>query len=79
MGGRLKNFSLKRFHEHDEDAYDVSRQSAFFRLPIIFVGRIWRTSHRIKHSQTHYRLSTMARPPIPLLVSQYEHPHFLNI
>ena len=56
---------MEGFQEGHEDAYDVSRQSAFFDYLSYFTYQIWRTSLRIVHSQAYYGLSTTACPPIP--------------
>ena len=65
LGRWLEILSLEGFQEGHEDGYDVSRQSAFFDYLSYFTCKIWKTSHRIIHSQAYYELSTMACPPIP--------------
>ena len=65
--------SLEGFREGHENADDVSCQSAFFEyyiyVLIIYCCRIWGTFHRFLSSQAYNGHSTMAWPPIPLLVS----------
>ena len=50
LGRWLQKISLKGFQEEHEDAYDVSRRSAFSDYLSYVVGRIWRISHGINHS-----------------------------
>jgi hypothetical protein len=69
LGGDLKN-TLEGFQEVYEDAYDFSCQKVFFDYLSYYASQIWRTSHGIICSQAYYGLSTMACPPIPLLISQ---------
>ena len=66
-GGDLKNYHWKAFKKMHIMSHVKVR--SFDYLPY-FVGRIWRTSHIIICSQAYYRLSTMAWPPTPLLVSK---------
>ena len=69
-GCNLKISHWKVFENGKKDTYNVSCQSAFFDYLSYCVGRTWRPSHRIIHSETYYGLSTMTCPLIPLLVSQ---------
>ena len=64
------NYKVRRFSRRPWRCIWCLTAKCVLQLPIIVSWPIWRTSHRITHSQAHYRLSTMARPPIPILVSQ---------
>ena len=68
-GSDLKNSHYK-VSEKGMKMHVMSHNKVRSSTTYIISWLIWRTSHGITHSQAHYRLSTMAHPPIPLLVSQ---------
>ena len=75
-GGTLKKSHWKVF----EKGMKIHMMChVFFKYPSYFVGRIWRTSYRIIHSQAHCGFSMMVCPPYtppPLLLLVSEAIHF---